>query len=154
MTRRLRRAWVFAFAVLAASCAARPQPPATFYGSAPSFAGPSIPLGRALSDENLGRFLSIEAGVAEVCRAKGCWMVLTDGERSVRVTFRDYAFFVPKDLAGKTVVAEGVLSRRVISAEEAEHLAKESGATTAAPLLPREEWQLVATSVFPTAPPR
>jgi uncharacterized protein DUF4920 len=81
-------------------------------------------------------------------------MVLTDGERSVRVTFRDYAFFVPKDLAGKTVVAEGVLSHRVISAEEAEHLAKESGATTAAPLLPREEWQLVATSVFPTAPPR
>lgn len=143
-----------AVASLAAGCAALPQPPAVVYGSAPTLAGRPLPLGRALSDRNLGRFVSIEAGVAEVCRAKGCWMVLTDGERSVRVTFRDYAFFVPKDLAGKTVVAEGVLSRRVISAEEAEHLAEESGAATPPPFGPKEEWLLVATSVFPMAPSR
>jgi len=45
------------------------------------------------------------------------------------------------------VVAEGTLSRRVISAEEAEHLAEESGAAAPA-RFPREEWQLDATSVI------
>jgi hypothetical protein len=91
--------------------------------------------------------VAVEARVAEVCRMKGCWMVLTDGARSARVTFRDYAFFVPRDLAGKTVIAEGTLSRRLLSAEEAEHLDKESGSPTASVPAPREEWALVATSV-------
>jgi hypothetical protein len=137
----------FALAALAWSCAARPEPPAAVYGSPPSLTGRSLPLAHALSDANLGRPLSIKAGVAEVCRAKGCWMVLTDGQRSVRVTFRDYAFFVPKDLAGKTVVAEGVLSRRLVSPEEAAHLAEESGSAESISPTPREEWLLVATSV-------
>ena len=54
-------------------------------------------------------------------------MVLTEGARSIRVTFQDSAFFVPKDIAGKTVVVEGVLSRRLLSADEAKHSADESG---------------------------
>ena len=73
-------------------------------------------------------------------------MVLTEGARSIRVTFQDYAFFVPKDIAGKTVVVEGVLSRRLLSADEAKHYADESGAGAMSPG-PREEWLLVATSV-------
>jgi len=36
------------------------------------------------------------------CERKGCWMQLSAGEgkQSVRVTFKDYAFFVPLDSKG------------------------------------------------------
>jgi hypothetical protein len=81
-------------------------------------------------------------------------MVLTEGTRSIRVTFQDYAFFVPKDIAGKTVVVEGVLSRRLLSADEAEHYAEESGAAATTRPGPREEWSLVATSVVVPVPSR
>ena len=74
-------------------------------------------------------------------------MVLAEGARSIRVTFQDYGFFVPKDIAGKTVVVEGVLSRRRLSADEAKHYAEDSGAPTPSPV-PRDEWSLVATSVL------
>ena len=74
-------------------------------------------------------------------------MVLTEGARTMRVTFVDYSFFVPKDIAGKTVVVEGVLSRKLLSAEEAKHYAEESASGAAAAPGPREEWSLVATSV-------
>lgn len=138
-------ALALAFAVT--GCAARSTPPAAVYGSAPSSSGRPITLEQALSDSNLGRTVVVEARVAEVCRMRGCWMVLTDGTRSARVTFRDYAFFVPKDLAGKMVVAEGTLARRLLSAEEADHLAKESGSSASSISVSREEWSLIATSV-------
>jgi hypothetical protein len=129
-----------------AGCAAR-TPPADVYGGAPTLGTSPLTLERALSDSNVGRTLAVKARVAEVCRMKGCWMVLTDGERSARVTFRDYSFFVPKDLAGKTVIAEGTLTRRLLSADEAEHLDKESGSSASSMPAPREEWSLIATSV-------
>ena len=46
--------------------------------------------------------------VTEVCKAKGCWMkvALENGEETM-VKFKDYGFFVPKDMAGKEVVING-----------------------------------------------
>jgi hypothetical protein len=143
----MKTALALALAFTVIGCAARSASTAAVYGSAPSSGTAPITLERALSDSNLGRAVAVEARVAEVCRMKGCWMVLTDGARSARVTFQDYAFFVPKDLAGKTVVAYGTLSRRLLSADEAEHLDRESGSPTTSVPAPREEWSLVATSV-------
>ena len=131
-----------------AGCAARIAAPRATYGSAPAIASVPLPLDRALSEANLGRTLAVKGRVAEVCKMKGCWMVLTDDKDSVRITFKDYAFFVPRDLAGQTVVAEGVLSRKTLTEEEAEHLAGESSAPNPPARVPREEWALVASSVF------
>lgn len=40
--------------------------------------------------------------VESVCQVKGCWMkVKMDNGETMRVMFKDYAFFVPKDIAGK-----------------------------------------------------
>lgn len=141
-----------ALAVMLAACTARTAPPATVYGSPPNLDSRAVTLEQALSDSNVGRTLAVRARVAEVCRMKGCWMVLTDGARSARVTFKNYGFFVPKDLAGRTVVAEGTLSRKLLTADEADHLAKESSAP-APPPGPREEWSLVASSIVVPAEP-
>ena len=136
-----------------AGCATRSEGPAqAVYGAAPAGVAPVRTLEETLTEANVGRTVAVRARVAEVCRMKGCWMVLTDGALTARVTFKDYGFFVPKDLAGKTVVAEGTLSRKTLTADEAEHLDRESsssGSTSPAAATPgpREEWSLVAASV-------
>lgn len=66
--------------------------------------------------------------VESVCQVKGCWMKvkLADGE-TMRVLFKDYAFFVPKDIAGKTVVFEGEAQKKVVSVEHLQHYALDAG---------------------------
>lgn len=62
----------------------------------------------------------IVEGVAKtVCQNRGCWMELDGG---VRMTFKDYAFFVPTTSKGKRVRAEGVVEVKTLSKEEADHL--------------------------------
>ncbi len=66
--------------------------------------------------------------VESVCQMKGCWMKLrtTDGQ-TMRVTFRDYGFFVPKDIAGKTVVLEGTAQQTTTSVARLRHYAEDAG---------------------------
>lgn len=69
------------------------------------------------------------SGVVEsVCQVKGCWMKvkLNDGQ-TMRVTFKDYGFFVPKDIAGKTIVFEGNAKTKTTSVEELRHYAEDAG---------------------------
>jgi hypothetical protein len=151
--KRFAPALIVLAAAAAAACASHTGKPVATYGGAPIIASAPLSLDRALSEENAGRTLAVKGRVAEVCRMKGCWMVLTDDRQSVRVTFKDYAFFVPRDLAGKTVVAEGVLSRKTLTEEEAEHLAAESGAPAPPEGASLEEWSLVASSVVVSSTP-
>lgn len=151
MKSRISSLPVLALALALAGCASGPAPRSAVYGSPPALETAPLTLEQALSEANVGRTLAVRAPVAEVCRNKGCWMVLTDGARTARVTFKDYAFFVPKDLAGKTVVAEGTLSRRLLSADDAEHLDRESASSAPSVPGPREEWSLVASSVVAPA---
>jgi len=68
-------------------------------------------------------------GVVEsVCQVKGCWMKvkMADGE-TMRVMFKDYAFFVPKDIAGKTVVFEGEAQKKLVPVEHLQHYALDAG---------------------------
>ncbi|MEZ4900456.1 MAG: DUF4920 domain-containing protein [Spirosomataceae bacterium] len=66
--------------------------------------------------------------VESVCQAKGCWMKVktTDGQ-TMRVSFKDYGFFVPKDIAGKTVVFEGEAVKKTTPVSELRHYAEDAG---------------------------
>lgn len=143
----MKTSLALALVVSLSGCAGTSHAPETVYGRPRALTAAPLTLEQASSEANVGQTLAVKAPAAEVCQSKGCWMVLTEGARSIRVTFQDYAFFVPKDIAGKTVVVEGVLSRRLLSADEAKHYAEESGAGATTPPGPREEWSLVATSV-------
>ncbi|SER13399.1 DUF4920 domain-containing protein [Pedobacter rhizosphaerae] len=71
--------------------------------------------------------MKIEGKVVDVCQKKGCWMTLEmpNGE-PMRVTFKDYAFFMPKDIAGKRVVLDGIAKRQTISVETLRHYAEDA----------------------------
>lgn len=66
--------------------------------------------------------------IAASCQSSGCWMDLDmgDGEK-LKVTFKDYAFFIPKDSKGKTTVVEGVARKELIPVETLRHYATDEG---------------------------
>lgn len=68
--------------------------------------------------------------VESVCQMSGCWMKvkLADGQ-TMRVTFKDYGFFVPKDIVGQQVVFEGVAKNKIVSVADQKHYAEDGGAT-------------------------
>ncbi|MBL7889762.1 MAG: DUF4920 domain-containing protein [Bacteroidetes bacterium] len=68
--------------------------------------------------------------IAEVCQKKGCWMNMNIGnDKSMKVRFKDYAFFMPKDAAGKTVFIEGWAYNDTIPVNELKHYAEDAGQT-------------------------
>lgn len=72
----------------------------------------------------------VTAKVLEVCKKKGCWMKLAlDNEEEVMVKFKDYGFFMPKDLAGKEVIVNGKAYVKSIPVDEQRHYAEDGGAT-------------------------
>jgi len=66
--------------------------------------------------------------VNEVCQSKGCWMKvdLEDGNE-VMVKFKDYEFFVPKDIAGKEVIINGKAFVNEVPVDEQRHYAEDAG---------------------------
>lgn len=63
-----------------------------------------------------------------VCQAKGCWLTMKTPEgKEMRVRFKDYAFFVPKDISGKTVVINGWAHREEVLVADLQHYAKDAG---------------------------
>lgn len=68
------------------------------------------------------------ATVIDVCKAKGCWMKLQmeDGSEAM-VKFKDYGFFMPKDIEGKKVIVNGKAFVSEMTVEDQKHYAKDSG---------------------------
>jgi len=55
-------------------------------------------------------------------------MVLNLGEgNDMRVTFKDYGFFVPKDAAGKTAIVQGVATMDTTDVATLQHYAEDAG---------------------------
>jgi len=85
--------------------------------------------------------------IDKVCQAKGCWLVLKDGERTARVLMAGHAFTVPMDSAGRRAEVEGTLTSRTFTPAQAKHLAEDGGEDPAAVQGPTTEWVLTARGV-------
>ncbi|RIW15854.1 DUF4920 domain-containing protein [Algoriphagus lacus] len=70
----------------------------------------------------------ISGEIKEVCTKKGCWfsMELPNGE-SMRVTFKDYGFFIPTNSQGFPIVLEGVATLSETDVETLKHYAEDQG---------------------------
>ncbi len=67
--------------------------------------------------------------VKEVCQSKGCWMRMDMGEEEAMIKFKDYAFFMPKDIAGQEVIVDGMAFVEEMSVEDQRHYAEDAGKT-------------------------
>ncbi|WP_293932185.1 DUF4920 domain-containing protein [Sphingobacterium sp. UBA6645] len=71
----------------------------------------------------------IEGQVVQVCKKKGCFLTLKrEGDQEpIMVRFTDYAYFVPEDLIGKTVVVAGKAKVKETTVEWQKHYAEDMG---------------------------
>lgn len=74
----------------------------------------------------------LKGKVDAVCQKKGCWMELVNADgTTMRVTFKDYGFFMPKDCAGKTAIVDGFAKVDVTSIDDLKEYAKDDGKSQA-----------------------
>ncbi len=95
--------------------------------------------------------VKVKGTVESVCQVKGCWVNLRDEQAGdMFVKFKDYAFFLPKDIAGREVVMEGYAFRETTSVEDLKHYAEDEGKSKAeidAITEPKEELKFMASGV-------
>lgn len=96
--------------------------------------------------------VKITSTINECCQKKGCWMMVDMGNgEEMRVRFKDYGFFVPKDAAGREVTMEGWAYKKILSVDEQKHYLKDAGAAQEeidAVTAPKDEWSFMAHGVI------
>ncbi len=112
---------------------------------------PKVELAALLKDPSAseGKAVTLEGKVRKACEKKGCWMELASEAKGpgVRVTFKDYGFFVPLDAAGSRVKIEGVISLKELSEERVKHYEGEGATITRGKDGKAREVQLVASGL-------
>ncbi|THH39938.1 DUF4920 domain-containing protein [Neolewinella litorea] len=95
--------------------------------------------------------MTLRGTVHEVCQAKGCWMTVKAGpDTDMMVRFRDYGFFVPKDISGEEVIMQGIAYYETVPVDELRHLAEDAGRSDEEVMAitePRRELQFLADGV-------
>jgi hypothetical protein len=95
--------------------------------------------------------VKVKGKVESVCQVKGCWVNLHDDQAGdVFVKFKDYGFFLPKDIAGREVVMEGFAFRETTSVEDLKHYAEDEGKSKEeidSITKPKEELKFLASGV-------
>jgi hypothetical protein len=81
-------------------------------------------------DTHKNKDIVLESQVQQVCSTKGCWMGIGKSkDDAIRVTFKDYGFFVPQSLTGKKVHMHGQISEKVTSVSDQKHYLEDAGAS-------------------------
>ncbi|MCB9732872.1 MAG: DUF4920 domain-containing protein [Deltaproteobacteria bacterium] len=85
--------------------------------------------------------------IDKVCQAKGCWMVVKDGDKTARIIMKDHAFSVPKDSMGKATTVEGTLTVKTFTEAQVKHLAQDGGEDPNAVQGEQKEYVVTASAV-------
>lgn len=105
-----------------------------------------------LAENQLFEEQVIAGKISACCQKKGCWMKIADeNNNEMRVTFKDYGFFIPLESIGKEVIVKGKLIKDTVSIEMLQHYAADEGkgeAEIAAIKHPEISMSLIASGVI------
>ncbi|MEO6150766.1 MAG: DUF4920 domain-containing protein [Mucilaginibacter sp.] len=130
-----------------------PAAPGVTYGSKVT-ADKAIPLAQLNKELKTDTIYTgkITGKVVEVCKQKGCFMALSQANSDpIMVKFTNYAFFMPQNIVGKTVVVEGTAKVKTTSVERLQHFAMDAGKTKeeiAKITQPKKDVQIMADGVL------
>ena len=150
--------FIFATLVALSLTAVQAQPPAgeakvgEYYGEKISADGAiSIAEIPAKLENTESIDTKIRAKVLDVCPKKGCWVKLQVNDSTTAfVKMKDYAFFLPSAVKGKTVVLDGTARVKTVSVAELKHYAedaKKSKAEIDAITQPEKEISFLANGI-------
>jgi hypothetical protein len=94
---------------------------------------------------------TLRGTVNEVCQSKGCWMTIAaSDDDEMMVKFKDYGFFMPKDISGREVIMHGMAYYQITPVDELRHYAEDAGKSEeeiAAITEPKRELMFLADGV-------
>jgi len=119
------------------------------FGAALATEAAAVPLAEVIADADsfVDQPVIVTARIDRVCQKKGCFFIARDGDALVRVSFKDYSFFIPTDTAGRQATFAGELKRETVSEESANHYAKDLGDTKPALLETGPAYTIVASAI-------
>jgi len=86
------------------------------------------------ADEYSGKTVQVKGKVTEVCQAMGCWLNLVDDDgHHLKFEAHEAGISFPKDVVGKTAIAEGKFTKTEMTREEAIAEAKENAKDSGKP---------------------
>lgn len=146
------------FVVALSASAAMAQPPAgdakpgEWYGEKTSADGAvNIAEVPAKLGQKEAMDVKVKAKVLDVCSKKGCWIKLQVNDTTTAfVKMKDYAFFLPEAIKGKTIVLDGAVAQKTVSVDELRHYAedaKKSKEEIAAITKPEKEIRFTAKGI-------
>jgi len=94
-----------------------------------------------------GKEVLVEGTVLDVCQKAGCWMVVSDGDKNIRVTVKEHGFAVAKDGAGQWAKIQGTLQEVAIDPDTVAHFEGESAKPDVMPEKQGQTFQIIATGV-------
>jgi Domain of unknown function (DUF4920) len=72
-------------------------------------------------------YTQVKGPIRGVCQKKGCWMTVDIGNnQTMRVTFKDYGFFVPLESTGNIALMEGFAKRTTTTVAQLRHYAEDA----------------------------
>ncbi len=142
---------IFLFLTLNSSFAANKVTEKPFYGTNFESAN-ALPILDIVAnfDQYKSKDIVLKAQAEKVCAQKGCWMTMKLEDKSVRIKFKDYGFFVPLSLAGKDIFIKGQMTKKKVSIKDTRHYLEDAGASKeeiAAVTKPSDEYHFVASGV-------
>lgn len=120
------------------------------YGAKSVIMTEPLTISEAAKTENVGKTVRLRATVDEVCQSMGCWLIVKEGDITMRIKTKDHAFYVPKNIAGRIVIVEGVVLEQIIEESLARHYAEDAGKSEAeieAITGEQRELSLIASSI-------
>ncbi|MBI1343578.1 MAG: DUF4920 domain-containing protein [Terrimonas sp.] len=119
---------IFFAAVLANAQDAESAKPGVVYGTV-SEKGNPIDINKIEGSLQANKFTGkVQGKVVEVCQAMGCWAKLQRADGStVMIKVNEHEFAMPKDIVGRTVVAEGEAEYKETSVKQLKHYAEDAG---------------------------
>ena len=97
-----------------------------------------------------GKEVTVHGVVEKICVKKGCWLNLGKGDKTVRVTFKNYGIFVPSNFLGEKVAIQGIFKLTEESVERQRHLLEDEGKPRSEIekiTSPKKTYSIVATGI-------
>jgi hypothetical protein len=96
---------------------------------------------------HVGKQILVEGNVVDVCQKAGCWLVMSDGDRQLRVTMKDHGFAVDKQGAGSWARIQGLVQEIPLDPDTTAHFEGESARPDLLPEKQGQKFQIHASGV-------
>jgi hypothetical protein len=98
------------------------------------------------AEQNQGHQYLVNTKITKVCQKKGCFFIAQEAQHAIRVSFKNYGFFIPSDSSNKQVKMTGELVQIERAPAQAKHF-KDDLKTDSSALSAGVVYEFVADSI-------